>query len=126
MTQAGTLVGTAGALEVLLDALERGNIAELRQRLCRDVCFLTQDRTPIRGRERVDSLLSQLVGAGLVVSTAETSCVELGLFALVSARLQMRLPARPKTLELAADAVFALAHREGEWKLLLVAPWGLP
>ena len=125
MAQADTLVRTAGAFESLLDALEHGKIADLRRRLCRDVCFLTQDRTPIRGRDRVDSLLGQLVEAGLVVSTAETSCLELGQFALVSAGLQMRLPARPKALELAGEAVFALAHREGEWKLLLVAPWGL-
>lgn len=126
MTATGTLAEPAGALDVLLEALERGNVRGVRRRLCRDACFLTQDRTPILGRERVGSLLGQLVTAGLAVSAVGPYCLELGQMALVSARLQIRLPTGPEPLEQTTDGLFALVHREGEWKLLLAAPWGLP
>ncbi len=124
MSSATATAGSAESFDRFLAALERGDIGGLTGALCRDACFLTQDRTPIGGRERVASLLAQLARIGLRVDASSRWAIELADFALLGARLQIQVPAAPRPLVQAADSTFVLAHRESRWKLLLIAPWG--
>lgn len=116
----------AEAVEGFLALLETGDLAALADSLCRDACFLTQDATTIQGRERITALLAQLQESGLSVTSLARQSLRLGDFALVTTRWKLRLPARPQPLVQTTEAMLALAHREGRWKLLLIAPWGWP
>jgi ketosteroid isomerase-like protein len=114
------------ALESFLDAVERGDHRSLSDLLCRDVCFLTQDSTAIRGRDRVLSLLTQLIAAGVDVRSISSHTLQIADFALVSASWRLGRERPPTALRQTTAASLVLSLREGTWKLLLLAPWGWP
>lgn len=126
VTATATPAKPSEAVEGFLALLEAGDLAALGNSLCRDACFLTQDATTIQGREPVAALLAQLQASGLRVTSLTSHALWLGDFALVTTRWRLRLPARPVPLLQTTEAMLALAHREGQWKLLLIAPWGWP
>jgi hypothetical protein len=113
-------------LQVFFDALERGCVPPPEQTLCRDVTFVTQDATAIRGRERVASLLAQLIGVRLQVLPGSSHMMELGEFALASAGWEIRLSNSTGSMVQRTEANLVFALRESRWKLLLIAPWGWP
>lgn len=113
-------------VEGFLALLEGGEPAALANSLCRDACFVTQDATTIQGREPVAALLTQLQESRLRVTSLASNALSLGDFALVTTRWRLHLPAQPAPLMQTTEAMFALARREGRWKLLLIAPWGWP
>lgn len=111
-------------LEHFLEAIESGDSRPLPGLLCRDVCFITQDATAIRGRDRVAALVAQLMAAGIDVRSLSSYTLRIADFALVSAQWRLGLNARAASLLQTTEASLALSLREGSWKLLLVAPWG--
>ncbi|HET9154028.1 MAG TPA: nuclear transport factor 2 family protein [Solirubrobacterales bacterium] len=113
-------------IDLLIAALARGDNAAIPRLLCRDVCFLTQDATAIYGRDRVASLIAQLVAAGVDVCSLAQSSLQIGSIAMVSARWRLSFRAREEPLVQTTEATLVLADREGSWKHLLVAPWGCP
>ncbi len=110
----------------LIDALGHGDDTAVPDLLCRDVCFLTQDATAIYGRDRVVSLISQLVAARVDVRSLAQHSLRITSFALVSAQWRLSFRARKEPLVQTTQATLVLADREGSWKLLLLAPWGCP
>ena len=100
------------ALEDFLGALNRGDHPALARTLCRQVTFLTQDATGIHGRERVASLLAQLLAGGLRVRLDTSHMMELDGVALVSLRWEIRLANRVETLVQRTEASLVLACRE--------------
>jgi ketosteroid isomerase-like protein len=110
----------------LIAALARANNADIPPLLCRDVCFLTQDATAVYGRDRVVSLIAQLIAAGVDVRSLAHHSLQITSFALVSARWRLSFRARDEPLVQTTEATLVLADREGSWKLLLLAPWGCP
>lgn len=110
----------------LIAVLARGDNATVPHLLCRDVCFLTQDATAIHGRDRVVSLIEQLIAAEVDVRTLAHHSLQIASFALISARWRLSFRAREEPLVQTTEATLVLALREGNWKFLLVAPWGCP
>lgn len=126
MSPGSATVDPGAAFDSFLLALERRELRVLAAALCRDVCFLTPDRTPISGRDRVTSLLAQLLKTGLSVNPGSRRAIQLADFALLSIGLQLHLPAQPRPLVQSSEATIAFVNRESRWKLLLIAPWGWP
>jgi len=113
-------------IDRLIAALGRGDNAGITRLLCRDVCFLTQDATAVYGRDRVSSLIAQLIAAGVDVRSLAHHTLQIGSLALVSARWKLSFRARDEPLVQATEPTLVLVVREGSWKLLLLAPWGWP
>jgi len=118
--------GPEEVVDRLIAALARGDNATVPHLLCRDVCFLTQDATAIYGRDRVVSLIAQLIAAEVDVHSLGHHSLQIASFALISARWRLTFRAREEPLVQTAEATLVLAVREGNWKFLLVAPWGCP
>lgn len=113
-------------LESFLAALNRESRQSLGHLLCRDVTFLTQDATGIRGRERVAALLSQLRTDGFKVRSGASYEMTLTEVALISLGWELRLTNDVETVVQRTEAMLIFAHRESRWKLLFIAPWGWP
>lgn len=113
-------------IDLLIAALDRGDSAAIPHLLCRDVCFLNQDATAIYGRDRVVSLIAQLIAAGVDVRSLSQHSLQIASFVLVSAQWKLSFTAREKPLVQTTQPTLVLAEREGRWKLLLMAPWGCP
>ena len=113
-------------VDLLIAALSRADNAAIPPLLCREVCFLTQDATAIYGRDRVISLIAQLIAAGVDVCSLAHHALQITSFALVSARWRVSFRARETPLVQNTEATLVLADREGSWKFLLLAPWGYP
>jgi uncharacterized protein (TIGR02246 family) len=112
-------------LDRFVTALNDGDLRSVRDAFARDGCFVTPDATVIHGREHVGAALAQFVSIGFRVQLQLRSAVAASDVALLSDRWTTALRAESHAeLRQTCRASTLLRHLEGQWKILLLAPWG--
>jgi len=109
----------------LARALSAGNLDTAAACFARDACLITPDGTAVHGRERIRSVLAQLVLARAQVAVELSSTLVAGGIALTRERWTIRSPgADGRALVRRTEPMLVLRWIEEEWKLALAAPWG--
>jgi ketosteroid isomerase-like protein len=107
-------------------ALRGGDRHAAVSHLARDACFVTPDATVVRGRPDIAEILGQLTSTGM----------ELGVEPLCSALVAGNTAVSPERWTVSSEAEGGerlvqtflsrsiMVRVEGDWKLLILAPWG--
>jgi ketosteroid isomerase-like protein len=107
-------------------AIAAGDLNAVRARLARHGALLTPDATTVRGREDAVAVLAQLIAADPQIEIESSSTLEAADVALVRQSWRITLsPAAQRPLSQRFETTLVLRRIEAEWKLTLIAPWGL-
>lgn len=114
------------ALTRFLAALREGDQETAVACLTRDACFVTPDSTVIRGRLDIAAILAQLGTLGMELeANPRGSALIAGDTALSSESWIVRSRGEGAEQLVQTFLTRSVSVRvEGEWKLLIVAPWG--
>jgi ketosteroid isomerase-like protein len=92
----------------------------------KDAVLLTPDSTAVNGRERVRSILLQLVSRQIRIEVQARTVLVAGEVALGSERWRVRSAGTEGTIfEQTTSPKWVLSYVEEDWKLAIAAPWGL-
>lgn len=105
-------------------ALSDGDLDQAASWFARDGCLITPDATAVHGRERIRSVLAQMVASQTEIRVELSSTVATGEVILVQQRWRVRAGDRGARIEESLNAVLILRRIEGIWKLSIAAPWG--
>lgn len=107
-------------------ALSIGDLDAATACFARDACLITPDATAVHGRERVRSLLAQLVARRTEIKVELSNVVRAGEVVLANERWRVRSGVGDEApqIEQRLDPILVLHRIEAEWKLAIAAPWG--
>ena len=107
-------------------ALRAGDRRAAVARLARDACFVTPDSTVIRGRIDIATILAQLSIMGMELEAEPRGgALIAGDTAFCSERWTVRTGVEGSERLVQSFLSQSVSIRvEGQWKLLIVAPWG--
>jgi ketosteroid isomerase-like protein len=109
----------------LAKALNFGDLEAAAGCFARDACFMTPDRTMVCGRDEVRPLLAQLIAMRLTARVELIRMHVVGDTALGSERWTMRFDTgNGSPLGRTSESTVLLRQVEGDWKILIAAPWG--
>jgi len=116
----------AEARVAFLAALRRGDHRGAVAHLARDACFVTPDATVVRGRPDIAAILAQLTATGMELEAdplvpaliAGNTALSLERWTAISAGEGDR----PLVRTFVSRSV--MVRVEGDWKFLILAPWG--
>ena len=113
------------ACRAFVRALSGGDLDGASACFARDGCLITPDATAVHGRDRIRPLLAQLIARRVEIEVELSSTVAGGGVALIQERWRLRAAgAGGARVEQILQATLTTARVEGEWKLLIAAPWG--
>lgn len=105
-------------------ALSAGDLRAATDYFVRDACLVTPDRTAIRGRQGIRSILAQLIDGGCHVEVLASTLLVADDLALGSERWETRSTgASGAILAQESTATMVLRRIEGVWKFAIAAPW---
>lgn len=105
--------------------LNAGKLDAATACFAKDACLLTQDVTAIHDREHIRPLLAQLIARRTKISVTLRNLLVAGDVALVRERWEMALDGvEGSRFTQHCAATLVLNRIEGQWKLVLLAPWG--
>lgn len=107
-------------------ALSVGDLEGATACFARDGCLITPDATAVHGRERIRSLLAQLVARRTEIEVELSYVIGAGEVVLASERWRVcsGAGAEAPRIEQTLNPTLVLRQIEGEWKLAIAAPWG--
>jgi ketosteroid isomerase-like protein len=109
---------------ILPRALSAGDLESASGCFARDACLITPDATVIHGRDRIRSVLAQLVAQRVEVEVELSHVVDGGEVRLIRERWAVRVGIAPARLVQALHPTLVLRRVESEWKVAIAAPWG--
>jgi ketosteroid isomerase-like protein len=114
-----------GTHRAFVRALSAGDLDAATACFARDGCLITPDATAIHGRERVRSLLAQLIASNTEIRVDLSDVLTAAGVVLACERWTVRTEGADGTqIERTLEPTLAMREVEGEWKLAIVAPWG--
>jgi ketosteroid isomerase-like protein len=109
----------------LVGALSAGNLNAATACFARDGCLITPDGTAVHGRDRIRSVLAQLILARAKIEIERSSTLVVGDVALRRERWTIRSSGTEgRGLSQSTESTLVLRWIEERWKVALVAPWG--
>jgi uncharacterized protein (TIGR02246 family) len=92
----------------------------------RDACLVTPDATAINGREAIRPILAQLIAARTQISVEFSNALRAGDSLLAREHWRIRSQGAGDVPFVQRCAATLLLRRlESDWKLAILAPWGL-
>jgi ketosteroid isomerase-like protein len=106
-------------------ALSVGDLDLAAASFTRDGCLITPDATAIHGRDRIRSVLAQMVIRQTEIRIELSSTIDAGEVILASQRWRIRSGGcADRRIEQTSNAILVLRQIEAEWKMAIAAPWG--
>jgi ketosteroid isomerase-like protein len=109
---------------VLPWALSAGDLGSASACFARDACLITPDATVIHGRDRIRSILAQLIAQRVEVEVELSHVVNGGAVRLVRERWRIRTGIEAPRFAQTLHPTFVLRRVESEWRVAIAAPWG--
>jgi uncharacterized protein (TIGR02246 family) len=107
----------------LATLLSAGDLEGAAACFARDGCLVTPDGTAIHGRDRIRSVLAQMVVRRTEVEVDLSSSISAGEVMLVRERWRVRTGEGSAQFEQTLTPTLVLRQIEGAWKLAIAAPW---
>ena len=116
----------AKARAAFLAALRGGDARRAVSHLARDACFVTPDATVVRGRPDIAAILAQLTATGMELEAEPlVPALIAGDTALCPERWTVISAGEGnESLVRAFVSRSVMVRIEGDWKFLILAPWG--
>lgn len=108
----------------LASSLSAGDLGRAAACFARDGCLITPDGTAIHGRDRIRSVLAQMVIRRTEVEVDLSSSISAGEVMLVRERWRVRAGEGSARFEQTLQPTLVLRQVEDAWKLAIAAPWG--
>ncbi|HEY5053866.1 MAG TPA: nuclear transport factor 2 family protein [Solirubrobacterales bacterium] len=113
------------ACHSFLQALGDGDLDAATACFARDACLITPDATAVGGRERIRSVLAQLIARHTEIRVDFSNILISGDVALACELWMIRCDGiEGSRFEQASAPMLVLRQVEGEWKLAIAAFWG--
>lgn len=108
----------------LVQSLSLGDLDAATACFARDGCLITPDATAIHGRQRIRPVLAQLIASRTEIKVEHSNVLSAGDVVLVHERWRMRSGAdETQRIEQTLNPTLVLRLIEGDWKLVIAAPW---
>ena len=107
----------------LASFLSAGNLEGAAACFARDGCLITPDGTAVHGRDRIRSVLAQMVIRRTEIDVELSSSIKAGDVMLVRERWRLRAGEASPRFEQTLHPTLVLRQIEAAWKLAIVAPW---
>jgi uncharacterized protein (TIGR02246 family) len=104
-------------------ALSEGDLERAAACFTRDGCLITPDGTAVHGRDRIRSVLTQMVIRRTQIDVELSSSITAGEVMLVRERWRLRAGEDGAQLEQTLYPTLVLRQIEGAWKLAVAEPW---
>jgi uncharacterized protein (TIGR02246 family) len=104
-------------------ALSAGDLEQAAACFARDGCLITPDETAIHGRDRIRSVLAQMVIRRTEIDVELSNSITAGDVMLVHERWRVRAGESSAQFEQTLHPTLVLREIEGAWKLSIAAPW---
>lgn len=118
------VAGDAPARLGLARALSSGSLDQATACFSREACFVTPDGTAIHGRRQIRHVLAQLIARGVEIEVEGSNVLGGDDVLLVSQRWRICSGSAANPLVQIVQPVLVMRRVEGDWKLVLAAPWG--
>src|ERR1700679_2104380 len=116
--------GAARARVGLARALSSGDLDRATACFSREACFVTPDGTAIHGRRQMRHLLAQLVARRVEIEIESSNVLGGDGVLLACERWRICSGSAANRLVQIVHPVLVMRPVEGEWKLVIAAPWG--
>ncbi|HEU5061758.1 MAG TPA: nuclear transport factor 2 family protein [Solirubrobacterales bacterium] len=103
--------------------LSAGDLEGAAACFARDGCLVTPDGTAVHGRDRIRSVLAQMVVNRTEIEVELSSSISSGEVMLVRERWRVRSGENGGQLEQTLHPTLVLRQIEAAWKLSIAAPW---
>jgi uncharacterized protein (TIGR02246 family) len=107
----------------LASALSAGDLDQAAACFARDGCLVTPDGTAIHGRDRIRTVLAQMVIRRTEVEVELSNSISAGDVMLVHERWRVRAGEGSAQFEQTLHPTLVLQQIEGAWKLSIAMPW---
>ena len=104
-------------------ALTAGDLDRAAACFARDGCLITPDGTAIHGRDRIRSVLAQMVIRRTEIEVELSNSISAGETMLVQERWRVRAGEGDAQFEQTLHPTLVLREIEGAWKLSIAVPW---
>ena len=104
--------------------LSAGDLERAAAYFARDGCLVTPDGTAIHGRQRIRSVLAQMVIRRTQIEVELSNSISAGEVMLVREQWRVRAGEDAAQTEQTLHPTLVLRQIEGAWKLAVAVPWG--
>jgi uncharacterized protein (TIGR02246 family) len=103
--------------------LSAGDLEQAAACFARDGCLITPDGTAIHGRDRIRSVLAQMVIRRTEIEVELSNAISAGDVMLVRERWRVRVGESSPRFEQTLHPTLVLRQIEDAWKLQIAVPW---
>jgi uncharacterized protein (TIGR02246 family) len=107
----------------LASALSAGDLDQAAASFSRDGCLVTPDGTAVHGRDRIRTVLAQMVIRRTEIEVELSNSLSAGDVMLVHERWRVRAGEGSARFEQTLHPTLVLRQIEGAWKLSIAMPW---
>jgi uncharacterized protein (TIGR02246 family) len=113
----------AACTHTFASVLNAGDLERAAACFARDGCLITPDGTAVHGRDRIKSVLAQMVIGRTRIEVELSNSISSGDVMLVRERWRVRAGEGSGQLEQTLHPLLVLRQIEGAWKLSIAVPW---